>query len=307
MGIFQTQVRWDVIAPTRPANPTDPNDPAYVWPGYIDRQITEAAQFGMTTAIQIIGTPAWASGSGIRNDAPTNPADFGHFAEAIARRYPSVHLWLVWGEPNGKRTFHPVVGAKATSNTKLNKRQQRAPRIYAQMLDAAYQGLKNANPGNLVIGGNTFQGAGHPVIRTYQWLRYLKLPGGGRPRMDMWGHNPYSYERPNLKDPPSERGRVEFSDLGRLLKALDKVYKRPKLKLFLSEWGVPTGFDQDQQFRVKKKEAVKWVKAAMKIVRKQRRIYTLGWVIPVDTARNPQGLLDRSLRPKPTYFAFKNG
>ena len=45
----------------------------------------------------------------------------------------------------------------------------------------------------------------------------------------------------------------------------------------------------------------------MKIVRTQRRIYTLGWSVPVDTVRNPQGLLDASLKPKATYNAFKNG
>jgi hypothetical protein len=124
--------------------------------------------------------------------------------------------------------------------------------------------------------------------------------------MDMWGHNPYTYRIPNLKAPRSPRGRIDFSDLDTLIKELDKAYRGQRLKLFLSEWGVPTGFDQDLEIRVKTKAAVKWVRAAMKILR-NRRIYTLGWSVPVDTTRNPQGLLDMSLRPKPTYFPFKNG
>jgi hypothetical protein len=128
--------------------------------------------------------------------------------------------------------------------------------------------------------------------------------------MDMWGHNPYSDREPNLKDEPSENGLIDFSDLPRLVKALDKAYKGQRLKLFLSEWGVPTGFDKDLVIRVKTKEAVKWVKSGMQIVFRSklaRRIYTIGWSVPVDTARNPQGLLDRSLRPKATYRAFKKG
>jgi hypothetical protein len=307
IGIFQTQVRWDAIAPTQPASPTDPNDPAYQWGSGLDEIIAEAEQYGMTVMLQIIGAPTWSNGGRSFIWPATNPQDYGNFAQAISRRYPTVHHWMVWGEPNSKRGFGPVVNAPHSNNTKLNKKQQRAPKIYAQLLDAAYVGLKAANPANLVIGGNTYQGAGKPVIRTLQWLRYLKLPNGARPRMDLWGHNPYTYRRPNLKDPRSERGRIDFSDLDTLIKELDKAYKRPKLRLFLSEWGVPTGFDQDLEIRVKKKAAVQWVRSAMKILRKTSRIYTLGWSVPVDTARNPQGLLDPGLNPKPTYFAFKNG
>lgn len=307
VGIFQTQARWDAIAPSRPANPTDPDDPAYVWPDYLDRTIAEAASQGITVAIQIIGAPGWATGGRAWNWAPHEPADFGAFAAAISRRYPSVRLWMVWGEPNSKRAFAPVKGAKATSKTKLRKKQRRAPRLYAQMLDAAYGALKGVNSENKVIGGNTFQGAGHPVIRTYQWIRYLKLPGGRRPRMDMWGHNPYTYRKPNLRSRPSPRGRVDFSDLRRLAKRLDEAFPKPRLKLFLSEWGIPTRKGDPLQFHVKPRTAKRWVHAAFRIVRKWKRIYTLGWSVPVDTDRNPQGLLDSDLRPKPAYWAFKNG
>jgi hypothetical protein len=310
IGIFQTQVRWDQVAPTKPVNPTDPNDPAYEWPSYVDTALAGAEQNGMTVMLQIIGAPTWANGGREYIYPATNPKEFGDFATAISKKYPTVRHWMIWGEPNSKRGFGPVVNGPLSSKTKLKPAAQEAPKLYAQLLDAAYAGLKLASPNNLVIGGNTYQGAGRPVIRTYQWLRYLRLPNGARPRMDMWGHNPYTYRQPDLKDEPSERGRVDFSDLGRLVKAVDKAYKGQRLKLFLSEWGVPTGFDQDLEIRVKTKEAVKWVKSAMKIVRKSpisRRIYTLGWSVPVDTPRNPQGLLDRNLRPKATYKVFKKG
>jgi hypothetical protein len=310
IGIFQTQVRWDAVAPTRPANPTDPNDPAYKWGDGLQKIITEAEANGMTVMLQLIGAPPWANGGQDFIWPATNPQDYGNFAQAISKKYPTVRHWMIWGEPNSKRGFGPVVNGPLSNNTRLNKKQQRAPKIYAQLLDAAYAGLKAASAGNLVIGGNTYQGAGKPVIRTLQWLRYLRLPDGSRPRMDMWGHNPYTYRIPNLKAPRSPRGRIDFSDLDTLVKELDKAYKGQRLKLFLSEWGVPTGFDQDLEIRVKTKNAVKWVKSAMNIVFRSklaRRIYTLGWSVPVDTTRNPQGLLDMQLNPKPTYFPFKKG
>ena len=310
VGIFQTQVRWDAVAPTRPQNPTDPNDPAYKWGDGLQKIIDEAEANGMTVMLQLIGAPSWANGGQDFIWPATNPTDYGNFAQAISKKYPTVRHWMVWGEPNSKRGFGPVVNGPLSNNTRLNKKQQRAPKLYAQLLDAAYIGLKAANSANLVIGGNTYQGAGKPVIRTLQWLRYLKLPDGTRPRMDMWGHNPYTYRIPNLKAERSPRGRIDFSDLDTLVKELDKAYKGQRLRLFLSEWGVPTGLDQDLQIRVKTKDAVKWVKAAMNIIFRSKlagRIYTLGWSVPVDTTRNPQGLLDMSLSPKPTYFPFKKG
>lgn len=306
VGIFQTQARWDQIAVSRPAQPTDPNDPAYIWPSYLDKAIQDAEANGITVAIQLVGAPKWANGN---QDYifPGQPQDFANFATAISKRYPKVRHWMIWGEPNSKRAFGPVVGAKPTDNTKLNKKQARAPQLYAALVDAAYGALKGVSPSNLVIGGNTYLGTGNPVIRTYQWIRYMRLPGGARPRMDMWGHNPYSFRIPNLKAKPSPRGQVDFSDLGRLTKVLDKAFPRPRLRLFLSEWGVPTKKDQDLEFAVKPKAAVKWVRNAMKIVRGSGRIYTLGWSVPVDTTRNPQGLLDSALKPKPTYAPFKQG
>jgi hypothetical protein len=309
MGIFQTQARWDQIAGGgRPTQPTDPDDPAYVWPDYLDRVIEESESYGMRVLIQLIGTPGWANGGNDWPWMPTHPSDFADFATAIARRYPSVDLWMIWGEPNRKPNFQPFKGARPTAR-KLNRKQQRAPRNYAKLLDAAYGALKADDPNNLVIGGNTyFSGGRAQIIRPYPWIRYMKLPFGGRPRMDMWGHNPYSYREPNLKSRPSPKGRVDFSDLRRLAKALDKTFgRRPRLPLFLSEFGVPTKRDLDFKFFVKPKVSGKWVRAAMRIVRRWNRIYTLGWSVPVDTFRNPQGLLDSDLNPKPAYRAFKDG
>lgn len=297
-----------MIAPKRrPKNPTNWRDPAYEWPSYLTEAIREAKRHGMVTTIQIIGAPKWANGGRKWNYPPNRPSDYGDFAAAISERYPEVRHWMVWGEANSKRAFSMVVDAPMTSRTKLNAKQARAPRHYAEILDAAYVALKDVNKRNLVIGGNTYLSSGHPVVRPYQWIRYLRLPNGSRPRMDMWGHNPYSFRRPNLEAQPSPRGRVDFSDLGRLANSLDRTFPGPPLRLYLSEWGVPTGLDQDLEFEVDPDTAVKWVNSAFEIVREWDRIYTLGWSVPVDTDRNPQGLLDMDLEAKPTYKAFKDG
>jgi hypothetical protein len=307
VGIYQTSVPWNQTAPTKPTDPTDPNDPAYHWPAGLDRTISRAEGHGMEVQLMLIGAPPWANGGQSWKWAPQQPSDFGDFATAVARKYPSVHLWMIWGEPNRKPNFGPLTPAPRTARTRLNGAQAQAPRVYAQLLDVAYGALKEVDPANIVIGGNTYTAAGPGAIYTYQWIRYLRLPDGSRPRMDMWGHNPFSFRKPNLKDPPSRRGAVTFSDLRRLVRALDRAkFPGAKLELYLSEWGVPIGFkDKDLRYSLKPREGMKWIRAGFRIARRWGRIYTLGWIHPVDTARNSQGLFDSSGARKPGYDAFK--
>jgi hypothetical protein len=309
VGIYQVQVRWDAVAAAgRPNQPTDPNDLAYNWPNGLEQTIDEAANNGIKTSIMVLGTPPWANGGRSWKWAPDNAADFGDFAAAVARRYPNVHLWMIWGEPNRQPNFGPFTPAPPTGP--LNHRQARAPRKYAQLLDAAYGGLKSIDPSNLVIGGNTFTAAGPGSIHTYQWIRYMRLPGGKRPRMDMYGHNPFGFRKPKLHARASPRGQVDFSDLRRLAHKLDRAFPGPPLKLYLSEWGVPTDTkDLELGFSVSRAKQAQWIRAAYRIVRGWGRIYTLGWIHPYDVPeqKGTQGLLDAQGNPKPGYYAFKAG
>jgi hypothetical protein len=188
----------------------------------------------------------------------------------------------------------------------LSEAQQVAPRNYAVLLDTAYAELKRQSPKNLVIGGNTYVSAGEDNIRPYQWIEYMRLPNGERPRMDMWGHNPWSNHLPDLDDPPSPNGTVQFSDLGRLAKALDRAdFPYAPLQLYLSEWGVPTGFrDKDLLQELDAEAADKWIRAGFQIA-EWDRIYTLGWIHPTDTPRNSTGLLTEEGERKSTYDTYK--
>lgn len=308
VGIFAIQARWEEIAPTRPADPADWRDPAYEWPEYLGDAITEADGYGMKVQLMLMGAPRWANGGRSWNWTPDDPSDFGDFATAIAYKYSSVDLWMIWGEPNRRPNFSPLTPAPDATepDDELTEAQQVAPGNYAELLDTAYEALKEQDPKNLVIGGNTYTSAGLDTIRTYQWIEYLKLPDGSRPRMDMWGHNPWGYRRPDLSHPPSPNGTVSFSDLGRLVKALDSAgFPGKPLKLYLAEWGVPTGFeDKDLQQELETEVGEKWIRAAFEIA-EWKRIYTLGWIHLADTDRNSTGLLTQKGKRKPAYDTYK--
>src|SRR5262249_10341020 len=66
------------------------------------------------------------------------------------------------------------------------------------------------------------------------------LPNGRRPRLDEWGHNPFT-ERPiDLQLKPMSRFTYDFDDLDTLTAELDAFYPNKHIGLFLTESGTPT-------------------------------------------------------------------
>jgi hypothetical protein len=156
--VFQIQLRWPGVAPTRPANPRDPADPAYRWPADLDYAVSQAKEHGMQVAVLVTHAPGWANGGRRPLWAPLRPADFADFLTAASRRYPSVRRWMIWGEPNRIDRFLPN-----RPNSPIG------PRRYAILLDAAYGALKSVSPENIVIGGDTFTGGDVRPQQFIQW------------------------------------------------------------------------------------------------------------------------------------------
>ena len=304
--IYEDDLHWDTTAPRRPRSPLDPNDPAYVWPTEVTRAVSEATRYHIQVALQIVGAPEWANGGKPWNWAPENPQDYADFAIAAARRYPSVHLWMIWGEPTRQHNFQPLTPAPRFA--RLNAAQQVAPHLYARILDAAYGALKSVSPSNIVIGGMTFTTGD---ISTQQWIENMRLPDGRPPRLDMYGHNPFSFRKPNLSNPPSPAQAIDFSDLQRLTRLVDRYLGRPSNphpKLFLSEWTIPTAVSDEFDFYVEPSLQAKWITAGLNIANSWSRIYAVGWIHLYDNPpETTGGLLYPNGTKKPGYFAWKAG
>jgi hypothetical protein len=305
VGIFQETLSWRDIATARPAHPTDPADPAYRWPVRVDTAIREAQANGMRSLLMLQVTPAWANGDGPGSRAPKNAKDLADFARAAAKRYPTVHLWMIWGEPTKAINFDLV---RSQLGFPLTTAQRAAPRRYARMLDASYSVLTKASPKNLVIGGNTYTTGD---VTTVKWIQALRLPNGKPPRMDLYGHNPFSNREPNLSNGPSANERIDFSDLGRLRTAVAKYLGRPRhksIRLFLSEWTIPTAIDDEFNFYVDLDVQAKWIRSAFSIVNGAKWIYALGWIhVYDDPPSSIAGLFDKDGSPKPGAQAFTDG
>ena len=180
VSIYEGDLPWATIAPTRAQTPSNPHDRAYRWPAEIQQAVAQAQRFHIRVLLQIIGAPRWANGGHAWNWAP-RPAAFATFAQAAARRYRSVHLWMVWGEPSRRANFLPETAA--VPGRTLDRAQHVAPHNYAEMLDSAYGALKRVSKRNLAIGGSTYTTGD---IHTLQWIQNLRLPNGRPPRMDIY-------------------------------------------------------------------------------------------------------------------------
>jgi hypothetical protein len=304
--IYEDDLHWDVIAQRRPRNPRRPNDPAYVWPAEVTSAVAQASRYGMQVALQIIGAPGWANGQKPAKWAPHRPRDYANFAIAAARRYPSVHLWMIWGEPSRSHNFRPLTPARPFAP--LNAHQKIAPHLYARLLDRAYGALKSVNRANVVIGGMTDAAAS---ISTPQWIENMRLPNGRPPRLDLYGHNPFSVRAPNLANAPSPAQQIDFSDLGRLRDLVDGNLGRPgnpEPGLFLSEWTIPTAVDREFNFYVDERLQALWITDGLRVASQLPDVYAVGWIHlydepPVSTG----GLIEANGVKKPGYFAWRNG
>jgi hypothetical protein len=315
VDVYQFQLNFNEIAPTPPADPRNPNDPAYKWPASVDTIVGEAAANGIQLAALIQFSPPWANGGRSLVWAP-EPAAFANFAYAASRRYPSIKLWMIWGEPIVGFNFLP-----------MPPRSKRGPRTYGKILDKTYVALKQASPQDLVAGGSTVTHTlsgfrGSPVT----FIRYMRLKNGRMPRMDLLSHNPFEARFPRLRNGPFNPGFGGLSDIDTLHKELVKIYgkrgkknrkgtraaaagKRVKVpRLWLSEYTVVSDQIQFGGPFVTRAEQARWLSAAYAIAGSQKYVAGLGWFTLVDQPEGPgfgnHGLMQRDGVRKPSFFAY---
>ena len=155
-----------------------------------------------------------------------------------------------------------------------------------------------------MIGGSTYPAA---TSTPSSGSRTCVCPAGGRPA---WTCTPTilsAFENPGFSRSPSPFGEVQFSDLHELGGWIDRYLHR-RIKLFLSEFTIPTQPDQEFNFYVDPDVAAQWVRDALYLSRHWTRIYALGWVhVYDDPPQSYGGLLTAQGTPKPDFYAFQHG
>jgi hypothetical protein len=219
--VVRFTLHWNEIAPTQPAQATDPSDPAYDW--------TDAATVldalhahGIDVVAQLLGTPRWANGGKGPNYAPRSAATFGAFASAAAHQFPWVRKWMIWNEPNQKIWLRPT-----------------SPFLYtARLLNPAYAAIHRAIPSAKVAGGGTAPRAAAGGVSPVAFLTGMHA---AHARLDAYAHNPYPLD-PKRETPVSggcaRCSTISMADLSRLESLVAKDF--PRARIWLTEYGYQT-------------------------------------------------------------------
>lgn len=308
-GLVRTTVYWSRIAPRKPANASSPFDSAYRWDD-LD-ELVRGLQFrGIEAMLTIWGTPDWANGGKGPNYAPSNPRDLTAFARALASRYsgrfpgyPYVRFYSVWNEPNLEQFLAPTFDSKE---------RPVAPKTYASLYRAAYQGLKAGSPAaEIGIGETSPRGRDKPSpgkvqdsIAPATFARLLSLQ---RPavRFDAWAHHPYSV----LGQGPLQRARypnVHLTTLPQFSADLDKWFGRP-VDLWITEYGFETRPGEPRG--VSEAQQASYVTLTMDMLRKMPSVKMLVWFIFRDdpTSIWQSGVVNQNGTKKPAFSTFTAG
>jgi hypothetical protein len=171
VDVVRYTLRWDHIALLRPHMAANPDDPAYDW-SPADALLAGLHAHGIDVVLTIWGTPRWANGRQKPNWAPKSASALGSFATAAAKRYPWVHKWEIWNEPNQRGGLYP-----------------NSPRLYVQrLLNPAVAALHAFDRRNVVAGGATSPRATRTALSAVAFMSGMRRAGA---RVDVYSHHPY--------------------------------------------------------------------------------------------------------------------
>jgi hypothetical protein len=290
------------VAQRRPANPTNPADPAYNWDTY-DRTVRYAFAYGMLPIFTVIGTPSWANASAGWNYAPTKIADLRAFVTAAARRYSGtykdaagapiarVSRWIAWNEPNNPVFLRPQFVRAG------RKWVMQSPKTYATICNTVVKAVKSVYLSNKVAcgvtspRGNNQPGTLRSSVSPLAFMRAIK--NAGAKGFDAYAHHPYygfPSETPNTPPPPGKRGAaptaVTLGNFDVFTRELQRVF--PGKRIWITEYGYQTN-PPDRLFGVTPAKQALYMKQAWTKLKASPKVDMMIWFLLKDEERIGSG------------------
>ncbi len=306
--VTRVDILWQLVAPTKPVNPRNPNDPAYDW-SRIDAIFSGLAAAKITPIVSTYATPTWAiAGRDAPQttlydpDAPT-PAAFGAFMRAVATRYsgrfrpaggsarlPRVRHFEIWNEPNLKAFFR--------FNGKSNLGR------YKGLMKAGYKNIKAANKKAVVIGGvgGPRSSTGNGNIGAKAWLNGIVRDK--RVKMDAGSQHIYPSRGPLFTSKSYRKAYPTWASLDEILRTLDR--KKKGMKLYITEAGYTTESTPFRKVKVSPAQQARYLKQIFNLrTVKSARVAAVVWFNLQDNINWPGGLITEAGVKQPSYAAFR--
>ena len=313
------------VAKRRPQDPSDPADPAYDWTAY-DAVVKRATANGQQVVFYVarnasVGQP----GAGLERGARRTPATSSSsrwrprsataapIPARTARTLPRVASWIAWNEPNNPVFLKPQFAPDASVPGGW---VIQSARDYARICNAVVQGVKSVQPtakvacGVTAPRGNNNPNSGRPSVSPLAFARALRRAGASG--FDAYAHHPYygaPTETPSTPPPPGANGRpstaVTLGNLEVLIAEVTRLWGNKRI--WITEYGYQTN-PTDKIVGVSWAKQAQYLKEAIAIARKHKRIDMFIWFLMIDETRNDgwqSGLIGSDLVKKPAFNAFK--
>src|SRR5947207_1742005 len=303
--LIHAAVKWNLVAPTRPANAANPFDPAYNLSD-IDDLVRQAQKRGLEPMLQIWGTPKWAGPA--LNKAPRRLADLTNFARALASRYsgrypgyPFVRFYGVWNEPNLNQFLSPQFDRKGRAV---------APKTYAKLFAAAYSGIKAGNRQALVGLGETSARGRDKRVKGQQDTespgKFLQLVAKAAPKLkfDAVAHHPYPTDPRQRPEQVVRWPNVALTTIPKLETSLKTWFHRKgAVPIWITEYGHQT---TPAKNGVSFQTQAAYMTRAVRIAARYPYVPMFIWFVLHDDQGDPwqSGLIAEDGTLKPAFFTF---
>ncbi len=245
-SVVRIPVEWRYIVSAYPPAgfaAADPASPAYDFTT-VDAAVRDTVAAGLTPLLVVTRAPAFAEAPHRWSYAypgswAPNPAAFGEFATAVARRYdgsfpdpqqpgralPRVRLLEAWNEPNLARYLEPQWVAEG------GRWRAFSPLIYRQLLNAFYAAVKAVEPSDTVIATGVAPNGEPAGVGRMTPVRFLRgmlcLERGNHascpdpPHFDVLAFHPLSFESPDR--PAASSQDVAIADIAKVTDLLARA------------------------------------------------------------------------------------
>jgi hypothetical protein len=304
--------QWGKMVPQDSANNAKapsgfkPDDPASYDFANLNAKIDAVVKHGLNVTLVVTGPgPVWGSSEPARRNGAwkPDPAQFAKFAAAVAKDVgPKVARYIVWNEPNLGYWLQPQYScvAKKSSITGFSCTSV-APHLYRDLARAGYDAIHANDPdARVAVGATSSYGTKFPdranattspltFLRTmscvntkYRSVRSGDCKGFKPVTGDALAYHPHSGKAYSPGKADTDTNNARMADLPRLIKAIDKLTTRKRLKvsgakrlpLWLDEYGYQTN-PPDEQDGIAPDKAASYLQWGWSLAARNPRVETL--------------------------------